>query len=76
MKPDEGEKLVLKSEEDLLRILRSLNWNGNDENRIKMAKEYGGKEVTCDNPQDHHSYCFTKEGPSIHYSMISKIIPI
>lgn len=68
--PTEGEKVFLKSEEELLRISRNLSWYMTDPNRIDIAKQYGNKIVICNGSEPKYDYFITKEGPTFNFEMI------
>lgn len=64
-----GDKVFLKSEEELLKISRDLSWYSTDSNRIDIAKKYGSKIVVCNGIE--YDYFFAKEGPTFHLNMIN-----
>jgi len=69
--PEKGDKVFLKSEEELLKLSRTLLWYMTDSNRIQIAKSYGNKIVICNGTEIKYNYFFTKEGPTLHFDMIN-----
>ena len=68
--PEKGDKVFLKSEEELLKLSHTLMWYMTGPNTIQIAKEYGNKIVICTGTETKYNYFFTQEGPTFHFSMI------